>query len=179
MNLIFIYGPPAVGKQTVGEALARQLGYRILDNHKSVEMLRQLFPFEDPRLNVIRRKLQGKFRLEMFEEAAKAGVDFITTCAIAGPQHFDFYRQTAAAIEKHGGHVLFVQLAPSREAMLERVTQNSRKGIKIETQERLLQLLRNEPELFDTFPDREHLTLDNSALSAEEAAAEIKEYYKL
>lgn len=179
MNLIFLYGPPAVGKQTVGEELARQLGYKILDNHKSVEMLRQLFPFEDPELNVIRRRLQAKFRLEMFEEAAKAGVDFVTTCATAGPQHFDFYRQIVQLVEKHGGHVLFAQLAPRREVMLERVTEDSRKGIKVETQEHLLQLLEREPELFDKFPDREHLTLDNSSLSPAEAATKIRQYYNI
>jgi len=179
MTLIFLYGPPAVGKQTVGEELARQLGYKILDNHKSVEMLRQLFPFEDPKLNLIRRTLQAKFRLEMFEEAAKAGVDFVTTCATAGPQHFDFYRQTMRLVEKHDGRVLFVQLAPNRQVMMERVTQDSRKGIKIETQERLLQLLEKEPELFDKFPDVSHLTLDNSALTPSEAAAKIKQYYNI
>lgn len=179
MNLIFLYGPPAVGKQTVGEELARQLGYKILDNHKSVEMLRQLFPFEEPELNIIRRRLQAKFRLEMFEEAAKAGVNFVTTCATAGPQHFGFYRQTVQLVEKHGGHVLFIQLAPSREAMLERVTHDSRKGIKVETQEHLLRLLENEPELFDKFPDTEHLTLDNSSLSPSEAATRIRQHYNL
>lgn len=179
MNLIFLYGPPAVGKLTVGNELARQLGYKILDNHKSVEMLRQLFPFEDPELNAIRRRLQAKFRLEMFEEAAKAGVNFVTTCATAGPQHFGFYRQTVQLVEKHGGRVLFVRLAPGREVMFKRVTQDSRKGIKIETRERLLQLLKNEPELFDTFPDVEHLTLDNSSLTPAEAAARIRQHYKL
>jgi len=179
VNLIFLYGPPAVGKQTVGEELARQLGYKILDNHKSVEMLRQLFPFEDPELNVVRRRLQAKFRLEMFEEAAKAGVNFVTTCATAGSQHFGFYRQTMQLVGKHGGRVLFVQLAPSRQIMMERVTQASRKDIKIETQERLLQLLEKEPELFDKFPDVTHLTLDNSLLTPTEAATRIRQYYSI
>jgi shikimate kinase len=179
MNLIFLYGPPAVGKQTVGGELAKLLGYKILDNHKSVEMLRQLFPFEDPELNTIRRRLQRKFRLEMFEEAAKAGVNFITTCATAGEQHFGFYRETKALVEKHGGHVYFVQLAPTKAAMLKRVDGASRKGIKVESQEHLLRLLAAEPELFETFPDEPHLVLDNSALSPAEAAEKIREYYKV
>lgn len=179
MKLIFIYGPPASGKQTVGGELARFINYRILDNHKTVEMVRQLFPFEDPELNRIRRRLQTKFRLEMFEEAAKAGVNFITTCAIAGPQHFDYYRQTIKNVEKYNGTVLFVQLSPSREAMLQRVNGKSRKGIKIEDQEHLLNLLQNEPEVFTTFPDVRHLILDNTDLTPVEAAQKIQEYHNL
>lgn len=179
MNLLFLYGPPASGKKTVGYELASQLDYKILDNHKTVEMVRQLFPFEDPILNVIRRRLQIKFRLEMYEEAAKAKVDFVATCAVAGEKHFDFYRETKEIIEKHGGKVYFVQLMPSREAMLERVTHPSRKNLKIETTEHLQALWQNEPWLFEKFPDEPHLTLDNSSLSPVETAEAICQYYNL
>lgn len=179
MNLIFIYGPPASGKLTVGTELAHLLNYKILDNHKTVEMVRQLFPFEDPALNVVRRRLQARFRLEMFDEAAKAGVDFVTTCAVAGPQHFDFYKQTMQIVQKHDGRVLFVKLAPALEVMLERVENASRKGIKIESKERLERLVREEPEIFDVFPDVPHLVLDNSNLTPIEAAKQIKQYYNL
>jgi shikimate kinase len=179
MNLIFLYGPPATGKFTVGKELAKLIGYRFLDNHKSVEMLRQIFPFEDPELNKIRRKLQRKFRLEIFDEAAKAGVNFITTCAVAGPQHFSFYRETKEIVERHNGQVLFVQLAPTQETMLERVEQESRRGVKIENKEHLMRLLKNEPEVFDTFPDVSHLIIDNSSLSPNETAHRIWDYYNL
>lgn len=179
MTLIFMYGPPASGKLTVGTALAKLLDYKLLDNHKTVEMVRQLFPFEDPKLNIIRRKLQTEFRLRMFEEAAKNGVNFITTCQIAGPQNFGFYRDTASVITKHGGRVLFVQLAPARDVLFERVSNESRKGIKVETREHLERLLQNEPEIFDTFPDTPHLKIDNSTLSPREVALRIKTHYNV
>ena|SRR5688572_18234480 len=179
MKLIFLYGPPAAGKLTVGTELAGLLHYKIIDNHKTVEMLRQLFPFEDPNLNKIRRRLQAKFRLEMFEEAAKAGVNFITTCATAGPQHFGFYRETLDLVTRHGGQVLFVQLLPSREVMLHRVEHDSRKGLKIENRQHLARLFEQEPELFQKFPDQDHLTIDNSNLSPRQAAQAIIAHYDL
>jgi shikimate kinase len=179
MRLVFIYGPPAAGKYTVGAELAKLLNYKFLDNHKMVEAVRQLFPFEDPALNIIRRQLQRKFRLEMYDEAAKAGVNFIITCALAGPQHFDFYRQTKDIVKKYGGQVHFVQLLPSTETLMERVNGASRKNIKIEDEANLQRLLKEEPELRDVFPDTNHLQIDNSDMSALEAAQAIKQHYRL
>jgi shikimate kinase len=33
MNFIVIFGPPAVGKMTVGQELARLTGYKLFHNH--------------------------------------------------------------------------------------------------------------------------------------------------
>ena len=82
-------------------------------------------------------------------------------------------------VEAAGGDVLFVQLLPPVEALLERVTEDSRKGIKVETTEHLLRLLKNEPELVDKFPDVEHPTIDNAALSPQQVAQQIIDHYNL
>jgi replication-associated recombination protein RarA len=36
-ELIFLYGPPAVGKLTFATALAERLGFRILHNHVTLD----------------------------------------------------------------------------------------------------------------------------------------------
>ena len=37
MHLVCIFGPPAVGKMTVGRELSRQTGSKLLHNHMTIE----------------------------------------------------------------------------------------------------------------------------------------------
>lgn len=43
MQLIFIYGPPAVGKLSVANALAKLTGYRVFHNHLTIDLVRSIF----------------------------------------------------------------------------------------------------------------------------------------
>jgi hypothetical protein len=47
-RLIFICGPPAVGKMTVGQELAALAGYKLLYNHMTIDLATQFFPFGSP-----------------------------------------------------------------------------------------------------------------------------------
>jgi shikimate kinase len=38
MSFLLLVGPPAVGKMTVGQALAQKLGYPLFHNHLSIEL---------------------------------------------------------------------------------------------------------------------------------------------
>ncbi len=46
MTLVIIFGPPAVGKMTVGLELQRITGFRLFHNHMTADPLLRLFPFE-------------------------------------------------------------------------------------------------------------------------------------
>jgi tRNA uridine 5-carbamoylmethylation protein Kti12 len=48
MNFVMIYGPPGVGKLTVAMELSRLTGYKLFDNHVSIDWARTLFEFADP-----------------------------------------------------------------------------------------------------------------------------------
>ena len=179
MHFVVIYGPTAAGKLSVATELAKFTGYKLLDNHRILNAVAALFPFEDPTLNPIRARLGRKFRLEMFEEAAIAGVDFITTLVIVGPDSFQFIREAKAAVERHQGAVSIVQLRPSLDTIMQRVESASRQGIKVASRTHLQRELTNKPMQFDTFPDQPHLIIDNSQLSPQEVAVKIKSCYKL
>jgi adenylylsulfate kinase-like enzyme len=180
MNFIFVYGPPAAGKLTVATELSKKLDYKLLDNHKAIDYLAELFPRSDNQeLEQARSHLGRKIRLDMFEAVANAGVDLITTFAPLSPGTLDFMRQARDVVEKAGGKALFVQLLPSQDVLLDRVTGSSRLGKKIDSHKRWHEIVGSNAAAFETFPDTSHCVLDNSALSPEEAAQKIIEYYGL
>jgi hypothetical protein len=46
--LVFIVGPPAVGKMTVGYALAARTGLRLFHNHHTIDLVLRFFPYGTP-----------------------------------------------------------------------------------------------------------------------------------
>ncbi len=179
MNLLFLYGPPAAGKLTIAKELAKMTGYKLYDNHTIISPLAELFSYTDPVLNPIRSSLGERIRLDIFKTAAQAGVNLITTSGRGGEKDFIFFREIKEAVEQNGGSVLFVQVSPSKETLLQRVDQPSRLGVKADTRERLEEILEENPGLFEKFPDEGHLSIDNTEISAINASEMIVDYYKL
>lgn len=73
MRLLLIIGPPAVGKMTVGRAVADRSAFRLFHNHHTIEMLLDVFDYGTPAF----RTLNSEFRRRVMEEAAKSGTDLV------------------------------------------------------------------------------------------------------
>lgn len=73
--LLMILGPPAVGKMTVGRAVADRSAFRLFHNHHSIEMLLDVFDYGTPPF----RRLNTEIRSRVIEEAAAAGTDLVFT----------------------------------------------------------------------------------------------------
>ena len=73
MKLVVIFGPPAVGKMTVGFELAKLTGLKLFHNHLTIELVLNFFDFSAPQFN----KLVGEFRRRIFEEVAKSDFEGI------------------------------------------------------------------------------------------------------
>ncbi len=67
MRLVFIYGPPAVGKLTVARELGRLTGLAVFDNHLSIDAVRPVFDFDSPHMP----GLVAKIRHLVIGEAAR------------------------------------------------------------------------------------------------------------
>lgn len=179
MNLILIYGPPAAGKLTVAKSLVEKLNYKLYDNHALMTPIGNLFSYTDPEQNIARSLLGEKLRLDIFNAAAEAGINFITTSGRSGAKSFKYFREVQECINSHGGRVVFVQLCPPREVIFNRVEEPSRKGIKADTKSRLEAILEAYPDIYEKFPDEDHLTINNADVSADDAATLIIDYYNL
>lgn len=75
MRLLLIIGPPAVGKMTVGRAVADRSSFRLFHNHHTIEMLLDVFDYGTPAF----RTLNSEFRRRVVEEAAASGTDLVFT----------------------------------------------------------------------------------------------------
>jgi len=58
MTLLFVFGPPAVGKMTVGRAVVSASDFRLFHNHHTIEPLLEVFDYGTPPF----MRLLGEFR---------------------------------------------------------------------------------------------------------------------
>ena len=85
MTLVVIFGPPAVGKMTVGMELERLTGLRLFHNHMTIDPVLQFFPYDSAAFS----KLVGEFRRRIFEEVAASdlpGLIFTYVWALNDPR---------------------------------------------------------------------------------------------
>src|SRR5438067_8306308 len=99
MKWVILYGPPGVGKLTVGTELARLTGFKLLHNHLSVNMVTAVFERGSEPWG---RVLQGVRRV-VLTEAARQGIDVITTNVFNGePDTVDIWRATFEMVQEAG-----------------------------------------------------------------------------
>jgi len=67
MKFVLLFGPPAVGKMSVGWELEKITGLKLFHNHMTIELVVPFFDFGTPAF----RRLVNLFRREIFKEVAK------------------------------------------------------------------------------------------------------------
>ena len=175
MNLVFIYGPPGVGKLSVARELARLTGYKLFDNHVSIRCADSVFEFgTKPFFRIV-----GTVRDVVFEEAAANGVSLVFTYVYSHPQDMPHVERMCGFFESHGGRALLVRLFCERGELERRLPRPGRaEAGQLASLETLRELYRTH-DFFSPVPGRESLEVDNTALAPEEVAALIVSHYHL
>src|SRR5690242_13440907 len=117
--LVFIVGPPAVGKMTVGREIATRTGFKLFHNHHTIDLVLRFFPFGSPPFH----RLVGEFRRRIFEEVAGSnlpGMVFTYVWAFDHPSEDATIEEYSRPFRERGGRVLFVELEASQEERLRR-----------------------------------------------------------
>ncbi len=175
MDLVLIYGPPASGKLTVSRELARITGYRVFPNHASLDFVRTIFDYGTEKFS----ELVVKYRLEMLEEAAKAGVSVIFTSAYVEGHKMEATQRMMDAVRNHGGRVCPVYLYCEKEELLKRVGGKSRRDHwKFTDQEELKEFLKTYDTSKEPFIEGS-LRVNNTRMAPREAAEAIAKHYGL
>jgi len=123
MHVVFIHGPVASGKHTIGSRVAEALALPLFHNHLSVDAALALFEFGTPGF----KRLRAAIWTAAFAEAAAAGRSFVFTFhpeASVDPGLIDALTQS---VQAQGGRVLFVELQCSSAGVLQRLGEDSRK----------------------------------------------------
>jgi hypothetical protein len=118
MHFVCVFGPPAVGKMTVGHEIAQLTGFKLFHNHMTVDPVLDIFPFGSPPFG----RLVSEFRRRIIEEAVAAdlpGLIFTYVWALEDERDKDTVASYVDIVESGGGRATFVELvAPLEERLV-------------------------------------------------------------
>lgn len=186
LMLLVLSGPPAVGKMTVGRAIAENSQFTLFHNHATIEPLLEIFgSWDHPAFTV----LKDEFRVRVLEEAARHDVDLVFTFVwpVDDPADADTVRSYIAPFVQAGREVAFVELDAPLDVRLERNQGESRLSEKkskrdlawsdAHVRETADQRTTTDPEnpspADAVLAGHRHLRLDTSGLAAEDTAQRI------
>lgn len=161
-RMIFLYGPPAVGKLTVARLVAERSGFKVMHNHLTIDAVTPILEFGTPAFNHV----VHRFRVELIQGAASAGVDLVCTFVYATGDE----RVVDELVAPYRGAVHFVQLVATHDELRRRVVDESRQAHgKIRDVEMLDDVL-DRHECFLPIAGRDGLSIDMESTTAERAA---------
>lgn len=180
MKLVIIFGPPAVGKATVGQAFCDRYGFKLFHNHISLDAVTAVFEWGSPAFG----RLVEDIRRDFIREAAEAGIDLVFTYVwdLDDPRDAEPIEEYRAIVESRGGRVYFVELSASQEERKRRNGDAGRRMLKSRSDEastpewieELDRLHRMNTDAAHPFPlDAPHLRIDNTRLHPLAAAVLI------
>lgn len=182
MKLVFIIGSGAVGKMTVGQELMKITGLRLFHNHMAIEPVIEIFGYFDGKTILDIR--EAVFR--NFAASSSYGMIFTYMWAFDHQEDWDYIEHVKDIFRPYDTEFYYVELVAPQEIRLARnATENriknkpSKADVKL-SNERLkkedqYRLVSKEGEI----PFGNYLRIDNSNLSAADAARLIRQTFDL
>lgn len=185
MKVVFLFGSAAVGKMTVGQELMKRTGLRLFHNHMTIEPVLEIFgSFETKTIQRLRQVI-----FEEFAVSDQKGMIFTFMWAFNLQEDWNFIAHVRQIFEEKNPATEFyyVELVADQQTRLERnATENrlAHKASKRDLEASKARLLRDDARfrlesLPGEIPFENYLKIDNTHLSAEEAAKRIQEYFGL
>jgi hypothetical protein len=186
-KLVIIFGPPAVGKMTVGYELAKLTGLALFHNHMTIDLVLPFFTWGEP---VLYRLVQ-EFRQRIFEEMAasdKPGMIFTYVWGLDLEGDKEEIDSLTRFFSEQGAQVYYAELQAELDERLRRnvsefrLQQKAPKRNLAQSEANLLQMEEkyrmNTGEEGFFYPDQ-HIKIDNTHLSPQETARLIADAFGL
>ncbi len=184
-TLVFLCGPPAVGKMAVGLELSALTGLPLFHGHLSIEAVLPVFEYGTAPFN----RLVSEFRDRMLVEAAESelpGLIFTYVWAFDEPGDLKTVERLKVIFESRDGRAVFVELWADVETRIARNETELRlaaKPSKRDVEASRIHLLeadqRYQLSSDGDFPFSDHLLIDNTLLSPTEVAEKIATRFAL
>ena len=184
MKFVVIFGPPAVGKMTVGYELQKLTNLKLFHNHMTIELALNFFDYGQSQFN----KLVGEFRKRIFEEVASSdlpGLIFTYVWALDDESDRQFIDKCTDIFRAKGGSIYFVELEADLKEILKRNESEfrlSQKPSKRNIEQSKKKLLEHVEKLKlnsndDFFYKENYLKINNTHLASDEAARMIASHF--
>jgi len=184
-TLVWLFGPPAVGKMTVGLELSRITSIPLFHNHLSIEAVLPVFEYGSPPFD----RLVGQLRNSMFLEAVRSdlpGLIYTMVWAFDHPSDVRFVERQKSLFEAEGGRAVFVELTADLDTRLARnatelrvSSKPSKRDVEASCQ-RLLDM--DQAHRLDSrgeFPFPNYLRIDNTHLEPRAVAEQVVAHFGL
>ena len=172
MRVIFLYGPAASGKHTIGSLLSEKLNWPLFHNHLTVDLVLSLFEFGSAEFV----RLRAAIWKEAFRSAANANQSFIFTFFPEKTVQVDTIPQLQEIIEDSGGEVQYIQLLCSEPEVERRLSEPSRAQFgKLQDPDLYRELRESGQFDYPHIPEAQ-LTINTQAMDANTAAEHIAQY---
>ena len=187
MDFILITGPPAVGKMTVGQVLAKKLGYKLFYNHHSIDFALQFYDWGDPEFGKINEGIRQLIFKTVSGSRNMKGFIFTLVWAFNEKEDWDYVQELKHRFESNGWKFHIVELVAPQKIRRERnITNNrlenkpSKRDVKASDQnlikmDKKYRMTSHPGEL----EDYNYIRIGNSLLSPEDSAHEIIRELKL
>ena len=183
MKLVFLIGDSAVGKMTVGQELMKRTKLRLFHNHMMIEPVIEIF-------GSFNGHVIQQLREIVFHEFVKSdleGMIFTYMWAFDMPSDWDYVNRVADIFREQGAEIYYVELIAPQEIRLQRNETENRlrhKASKRDLESSRARLLRDDANYRcvshpGEIPFENYLRIDNTEISAEEAAAMIQKRFDL
>lgn len=186
MHFIVIFGPPAVGKMSVGDEITALTGIPVFHNHLSIEPILKFFPFgSDPFIRLV-----DTFRRNMMTEVAQSdlpGIIFTFVWSFSVDEDAIFMADLCQIFEDAGADITLIELKADLDVRLIRNRTEKRLAEKpskrdIAKSEKLLLEHEGEHQLNSggSIPlKHRHIIIDNTNRTAEDVATEVVDLLSL
>ncbi len=170
MKLLFLHGPPAVGKRTIAREVAARTGWRLFHNHLTVNLALAVYDFGTPGFIALREQIwQLVFRRALADRLP--GLIFTFNPENSVPQ--TFIDGLFAEVTASGGAVIAIELTAAEPELERRMANAARRDHGKLTDLSLYRQLRDAGVFRTPVIPSARLRLDPGTLAPAAAAARI------